>query len=497
MTRNKKIFCCVFSWITVGILLFSVGSISQAAKNHQKKLKIGTSYSVARKGATYRSSNKKIAYVNKQGIVTAKKQGEAVIRIKRGEKITRKKITVVANGKKKKGVGVCTGEMTIRKNKITYALIEIKDTQGSSTTGVENASSKGGRYSYTATMQVKNAGKKDAEKVKMIGEIAGKKTVISFGKIRAGETETATIKGVVSDSQVPELAQENASGVPVDIYYGKIVCQKLQVYSNKMYTSYDYSSNRTSYHWGTVDTTPPVIKGFVKSNSYNQNMPYQVVYSNDKDYDYFQYVKAEDDREGKVSLTVSTKNVNFKKAGTYKITYTAKDKAGNIAKANAKIQVRKIKLVDEIAEEVLSDIIKDKWSVKKKAIAIYNYTRGHISYVGTSNKKSWEKEAVNGIRYGKGDCFTYYSVARALLTRAGIPNIEVTRYRGEGHHWWNMIYVEGGWYHYDCGPRNGGGRFCMLTDAQLKQYSKTHGNKYIWNYKKIPKTPKKKLSTIF
>lgn len=435
--------------------------------------------------------------MNKQGIVTAKKQGEAVIRIKRGEKITRKKITVVANGKKKQGVGVCTGEMTIRKNKITYALIEIKDTQGSSTTAAENASSKGGRYSYTATMQVKNAGKKDAEKVKMIGEIAGKKTVISFGKIRAGETETATIKGVVSDSQVPELAQENASGVPVDIYYGKIVCQKLQVYSNKMYTSYDYSNNRTSYHWGTVDTTPPVIKGFVKSNSYNQNMPYQVVYSNDKDYDYFQYVKAEDDREGKVSLTVSTKNVNFKKAGTYKITYTARDKAGNIAKANAKIQVRKIKLVDEIAEEVLSDIIKDKWSVKKKATAIYNYTRGHISYVGTSNKKSWEKEAVNGIRYGKGDCFTYYSVARALLTRAGIPNIEVTRYRGEGHHWWNMIYVEGGWYHYDCGPRNGGGRFCMLTDAQLKQYSKTHGNKYIWNYKKIPKTPKKKLSRIF
>lgn len=497
MMRSKRIFCWVLSWMTAVILLFAVGSISQAAKKHQTKLKIGTSYSVARKGATYRSSDRKVACVNKQGVVTAKKQGEAVIRIKRGKKTTVKRITVVANGKKKKGVGVCTGEMSIRRNKITYALLEIKENQGSNTTGVENASIKAGRYSYTATMQMRNDGRKDAEKVKMIGEIAGKKTVISFGKIKAGETETATIRGVVEDSQVPELAEENESGALVELYSAKITCHKLQVYSNKMYTSYDYDNNKTSYHWGTVDTTPPVIKGFVKSNSYNQNMPYQVIYSNDKDYDYFKYVKAEDDREGKVSLTVSTKNVNFKKTGIYKITYTAKDKAGNVAKANAKIQIRKVRLVDEIAEEVLSDIIKDKWSVKKKATAIYDYTREHISYVGVSNKKSWEKEAINGIRYGKGDCFTYYAVARALLTRAGIPNIEVTRYRGKGHHWWNMVYVEGGWYHYDCGPRTGGGRFCLLTDAQLTQYSKTHGNKYIWNYKKIPKSSKKKLSTVF
>ena len=63
----------------------------------------------------------------------------------------------------------------------------------------------------------------------------------------------------------------------------------------------------------------------------------------------------------------------------------------------------------------------------------------------------------------------YYCVSRALLTRAGIPNIEVTRVQGYGHHWWNMAYVNGGFYHFDTCPRKAGGRFCLVTDAQLKK----------------------------
>jgi hypothetical protein len=153
--------------------------------------------------------------------------------------------------------------------------------------------------------------------------------------------------------------------------------------------------------------------------------------------------------------------------------------------------------VDDIADAILKDIIKPKWSDKKKAVAIYDYTRNHITYTGYSDKSDWEAEAIRGVRYGVGDCFTYYSVARALLTRAGLPNITVTRYRGEGHHWWSMVYVEGGFYHYDCGPRHWGGRFCLLTDAQLTKYSKEHENVYIWDYAHKPKTPTKKLFDVY
>lgn len=484
--NSKRTACRIATCLLAGSLALILSASGSAAGNGQKNLKLGTSFSVAKKNATYKSSNEDIAYVNSEGIVTGKKRGKATIRITNGNQVTKQKVNVVANGKKKNGVGVCTGEMVITKNDIIYSKINTEDS--------ENQSEVAANYRYSATLTIKNCGKKAASKVTIDAKIAGKTVVFSFGKINAGETATATAEGDVSQTALLAQKQQNTSA---NSFTEELSCQKLEVYSQNMYTAYDYTNKKTTYHWGTADTTAPVITGFVGKNSYNQKMPYQVVYSNDKHHDYFKYVKASDDREGDVKLSVDTKKVNFKKAGIYQITYTAKDAAGNVKHAKSRIEVRKSKQADEIADEVLSDIVKKNWSVKKKAIAIYNYTRRHISYVGTSNKSNWEREAVNGIRYGRGDCFTYYAVARLLLTRAGIPNIEVTRYRGRGHHWWNMVYVEGGWYHYDCGPRVGGGRFCLLTDSQLTQYSQTHGNKYIWNYKKIPKSPKKKLSKVF
>lgn len=473
----------------------SLPTVSNAAESGRKKLKLGTSFSVAAENASYKSSDEEIAYVNAEGLVTGKRRGKVTIRIKSGDKISKRKVTVVANGKKKKGVEVCTGEITLLKNVVTYSLVSSKKDPYDSV--VDSVQEQGKlRYHYSAVLEIRNNGTEDATKVMMNTEIAGQSVAFAFGKVKAGESVTARAEGELLASGMPELAQIRWDELPESLM-GEVDCRTLNVYSAKMYTSYDYAGKKTSYHWGTADTKPPVIKGFVGKNSFNQKIPYQVVYSDDREYDFLQYVTASDDREGKVILTVDTKKVNFQKPGIYKITYVAKDKAGNVKRSKAKIEVRKKKAVDEIADKVLSVIIKKEWTPKQKAIAIYNYTRGHISYVGTSGKKSWEQEAINGIRYGKGDCYTYYAVARALLTRAGIPNIEVKRYRGAGHHWWNMVYIGEGWYHYDCGPRIGGGRFCLLTDAQLTQYSKTHGNKYIWNYRKIPKSPKKKLTSIF
>ena len=49
----------------------------------------------------------------------------------------------------------------------------------------------------------------------------------------------------------------------------------------------------------------------------------------------------------------------------------------------------------------------------------------------------------------------------------------------------------------DC-PRKAGGRFCLLTDAQLKNYSATVGKRsHIWAYSQKPKSPEKVLSSIF
>lgn len=473
-----RITACIMTAL-LGLVLSTLilPAESHAAGSRQKKVKLGTSFRITKRNASYQSSNPSIAWVNEEGIVTAKKMGKTTIRTKQGNNVKKQKITVVANKKKKKGVDVCTAELVLQTNTLTFAQTE--------TAGTEIGAP--GQDQYSAILEIKNIGKKAAANVMIDAEIAGKKLTLSFGKVAAGKTAAVTAQGTVPASRVTET-ERNA---------GKLNCRTMKVYSNHMYTSYDFVRKKTSYHWGTADKTPPVITGFVGKNSYNQKIPYQVVYSDDKKHDYFQYVKATDDREGKVKLTVNTKKVNYEKPGIYQITYVAKDKAGNVKRAQAKLEVRITKQVDQIADQVLSRIIRKDWSPQKKATAIYNYTRRHIVYVGTSNKNSWEQEAIHGIRYGRGDCFTYYAVARELLTRAGIPNIEVTRHRGAGHHWWNMVYTGKGWYHFDCGPRIGGGRFCLLTDAQLTNYSRSHGNKYIWNYAKIPKSAKQTLTRIF
>lgn len=527
----------------------------------EKKAKLGTSYQITKEGAKYRSSDTSVAYVDAEGRVTTKKIGEAVIRIRTDEKTWYQHLTVVANGKKTKKIDVSSGEVAVRSSKISYKTLKVEGGAAEETPlpeetpmveeslaptespvpeeSLEPTESPAPEESpvpeesvvpeeslaptespvpeespvptedslpeetiapteaptpeptpapvpkvqFTVSVKLKNIAEEAATKVVLYGKVGENICKLNFGEMDAGEAKTEKISQVVDAVTV-------TPGEEMQFI-------KLAVYSNKMYTVYHYKKQKTTFHYATKDKKAPVISGFVGKNSYNGKMPYMVVYSDDKDYDYFQYVTAEDDREGKVTLTVNTKKVNFKKAGIYRITYCAVDKAGNVAKKKAKIEIRKAKDLDGYADEVLSEITKPNWTIYKKATAIYDYTRNHISYTGSSNKKSWEKEAVRGLREGTGDCFTYYAVARALLTRAGIPNIEVTRYRGVGHHWWNMVYVKGGWYHYDCGPRKAGGRFCMVTDSQLTQYSKTHGNKYIWNYSAIPKSATKKLTTIF
>ncbi len=60
-----------------------------------------------------------------------------------------------------------------------------------------------------------------------------------------------------------------------------------------------------------------------------------------------------------------------------------------------------------------------------------------MRYVNHSEKGNWVKSAYTGFRTKRGDCYTYYSVSKALLDKAGIANLEVIR--TDGHHWWSLV----------------------------------------------------------
>ena len=463
------------------LMLIISGVNSNAAKAEESlKVKLGTIIDLGEDGDSYKSSDESIVYVSSTGRVTGKKKGTAVITIKKNGKTSKKMVTVTANGKKK-DIHVCVDEIAIKKNKVAITKNEEKkaDTSTGSAVTVDSSITADSANAYKLTVKLKNTSKKDAKKVILEGRLFGKKVKLDFGVIKAGKTDTVTKTGMTK--------KEVAVFEPVRIY----------VYSKSMVSVYNYETGNLVYKYGTVDTTAPVISGFIGKNSHNDGIPYQIVYKGEK-HNYLDFIEVEDDRDGKVKVTVDTSKVNFDKKGTYVITYKAVDAEGNIAKATAKVGVRLAgEQADTYAAIILEDIIKDSWSAEKKARAIYKYVDNNIAYTGNSNKSSWEKEAVNGLLNGRGDCFTYYAVSRLLLTRAGVPNIEIRRVQGHGNHWWNMVSIDGELYHFDTCPRKGGGDFCLVTDKQLTGYSKTHGNSHIWDYEKKPKSATKVISSIF
>lgn len=470
-TRKKRFRIFVAA---LGLLFVFCGAGNVQA--HAKQVKLGRSISVAKKGAVYTSSDKAVAYVSDQGRVTGKKTGQAVITVKKGKKATRYTVKVKADGAKK-GISVCPDEIKVAKIKTDYTPL-FREEAG------EDAERQTEAYTFRVTVRVKNTGASAAKRIRLTGRAGDEKVVLDFGKVKAKASKEAEASG-----------KAKSAG-------GEFTPERLEVYSGQMLSIYDYTSDSLSLRYGTADKTKPVISGFVGEDSYNRDskdkkIPCQVIYSDDKDYDWTKYVSATDDRDGEVELTVDTSRVNFKKNGNYTVIYTARDKAGNVAKAKATVGIRKADSLEKEVDKVLRRIIKPSWSDTQKARAIYDYTRRHISYTGHSDKSDWAREAKRGIIYGYGDCFTYYAVARALLTRVGIPNIEVTRVKGYGRHWWNLVYVQDGFYHFDTCPRRQGGKFCLVTDEQLQAYSRSHGNSHIWDYSKKPKSAAKKISGIF
>lgn len=120
--------------------------------------------------------------------------------------------------------------------------------------------------------------------------------------------------------------------------------------------------------------------------------------------------------------------------------------------------------------------------------AIYNWVRGNIRYSGASATRDWVQEAYQGLRLRRGDCFTYYSVSQLLLSRAGIAGIEVVR-STDNHHYWNLVNIDGSWYHFDATPRRAGGYFFLWTDDQMEQYSRQHGGCFTFDRRLYPATP--------
>ncbi len=190
-----------------------------------------------------------------------------------------------------------------------------------------------------------------------------------------------------------------------------------------------------------VDDTPPVLYGVVNRTGY-VNEPIA----------YLAEAYAEDDVDGRVDMTVES-GVLLSRKGKYTVTYTATDRSGNTASKSCTYTLVEPTVTDEqvrqMAQAILADIITPDMVTAEKLKAVFDYVRGRVHYTGSSNKKDWRQEAMRGYEDGRGDCFTVYSLTRALLDELQVPYMSVTRKGSSTHHYWVIVNIGTGWYHFD------------------------------------------------
>ena len=241
------------------------------------------------------------------------------------------------------------------------------------------------------------------------------------------------------------------------------------------------------------DTTPPVISGM---STITVRIGNSVSYRNG--------VKVTDNYDKDVKFSFDNSSVNLQKEGTYTVTYTATDSFGNTASATRTVKVLpklviNQQLVENMAKDVLKKIITDKMTPHQKIEKIFNWVRSNMVYV-SSPEKDIPNAAYVAFTKKRGDCFNYLAVTKLLLDGCGIQNQRVDRSGGSSTHYWLLVNVGTGWYHYDTTPQSYKDpyRCFMKTDAEVWAYAKSRSDGradyYNFDTSKYPKTATVKYS---
>lgn len=229
------------------------------------------------------------------------------------------------------------------------------------------------------------------------------------------------------------------------------------------------STEATAYLTRQTDTEAPVLSGVKDFTAYlGETISYK------------SGVTAKDALDSKVTLNVDTSGVNVKAAGSYPVTYVAADRSGNKTSKTVTLtiieRVYSEDAVYNLINPVLNQIFTNSMSQRDKLTAIYEWIQSHISYAESEENTDWRKAAYDGMTSRRGDCFVYASVAKAFLNCAGIKNMDINRIPTSYEHYWNLVDIGDGWYHFDTTPRavRPKPNFCYVDDAFITEFSNAH-----------------------
>ena len=263
---------------------------------------------------------------------------------------------------------------------------------------------------------------------------------------------------------------------------GKEGVQKISIRAEDVYGNHTIAETSLTV---VKDSTPPVIYGV-------QDVSVLV----GKSVSPAKGVYAVDNRDGSVAVQVNADAVNTAKAGKYPVYYTCTDAAGNPAECTSYVTVTAVNMdtVNGLADRILAVIITDSMTPREKAWAIYTWCTENMRYsTRTSHLMGhYVDGAYSGLTTFSGNCYIYYAVSSAMLSRVGIENLEIRRDDPDDPHYWSLVKMDDSWYHFDTCPHVPGHEMeCfLLTDAEVQHYSETEvENYYSFDASLYPTTP--------
>ncbi len=215
-------------------------------------------------------------------------------------------------------------------------------------------------------------------------------------------------------------------------------------------------------------------------------------------------ITVQDGEDPDATFSVDTSKVNLAVPGTYTVTYTATDSAGNTISQDATVRVYEKtaayvepQVIYEMADNLLKKFITDDMSTLEKVEAVYKWVMRNNQYGGNTDKSDWLQGAYTQMTTRKGDCFGYFALNKLFLQRLGIPTIDVERVKvdpSENTHFWLLVSIDGGenYYHMD---NVWSQVLCLVTDERLDTFNTNPAVRNAFNRDKslYPATPTEPL----
>lgn len=230
------------------------------------------------------------------------------------------------------------------------------------------------------------------------------------------------------------------------------------------------------------DTQPPVIEGVE-----------ELTVAVGDSISYKKHVVVSDDYDENVTLDIDNSEVDLNKSGDYPVIYKATDQAGNMAEKETVIHVKPAsvetateEMVNKKADVLLQEIITADMSRYEKAKAIFNWVHTNVGWSDGTPKTNWVQGAYRGLFERRGDCYVYAATSKCLLTQAGIANMDIGFSTSRRTHYWNLIDLGDGWYHFDTTRRTDGKSFFYVKDADIRAYSDSHNGSHAYDPSQYP-----------